>query len=65
MIEKIHHGERLLAIIIPATFNEPGIHFCTQDDASQQIAFRRHPEGKELVPQEPISPLGKKLFNKT
>jgi mannose-6-phosphate isomerase-like protein (cupin superfamily) len=50
MIEKIHHGERLLAIIIPATFNEPGIHFCTQDDASQQIAFMRHPKGKEIVP---------------
>ena len=50
MIEKVHHGDQLLAIIIPATFREPGIHFCTDDDASQQIAFMRHPAGKEIVP---------------
>ena len=50
MIEEIRHGDVLLAIIIPATFDEPGIHFCTENDASQQIAFMRHPEGKEIVP---------------
>ena len=50
MIEKIHHGDQLLAIIIPATFDEPGIHFCTENAASQQIAFMRHPAGKEIVP---------------
>ena len=50
MIEEFRHGDELLAIIIPASFNEPGIHFCTQNEASQQIAFMRHPKGKEIIP---------------
>ncbi len=50
MIEKVHHDNELLAIIIPAQFDEPGIHFCTENEASQQIAFMRHPKGKEIIP---------------
>jgi mannose-6-phosphate isomerase-like protein (cupin superfamily) len=45
MIEEVHHGAKMLA-----SFTEPGIHFCTENDASQTIAFMRHPKGKEIVP---------------
>jgi len=50
MIEKILHKDSLLAIIISQEFNEPGIHFFTPDDLSQQLAFMRHPPGKVIVP---------------
>jgi len=50
MTETVYHGEQLLAIIIPRTFNKPGIHFFTSDDLTQQLAFMRHPAGKEIEP---------------
>jgi mannose-6-phosphate isomerase-like protein (cupin superfamily) len=50
MIEKIEHDNILLAIIIPSSFNEPGIHFCTAPDLSQQVAYMRHPAGKMIEP---------------
>jgi hypothetical protein len=50
VIEKIHHNEKLLAIIIPHKFCEPGIHFCTPGDFSQQLAYMRHPAGKDIPP---------------
>lgn len=49
-METVVHGEQLIAIIIPRTFNEPGIHFVTPDDLSQQVACMRHPAGKEILP---------------
>ncbi len=45
----VHEGETL-AIIIPSSFDEPGIHFCTQNDQSMQLAFMKHPQGKEIIP---------------
>ena len=50
MIKKILHDDHLLAIIVSHEFNEPGIHFFTPDDLSQQLAFMRHPLGKVIVP---------------
>lgn len=50
MIEKIEHAKKLLAIIISHKFNEPGIHFFTPDDLSQQLAYMHHPAGKEIPP---------------
>lgn len=46
MIEKISHGEMLLAIIIRGDFAKPGIHFFTPDSFSQQLAYMNHPSGK-------------------
>lgn len=49
-VETIRHGEELLAVIVRASFREPGIHFFTPGDLSQQLAYMRHPTGKEIVP---------------
>lgn len=48
MIERIHCRGSLLALILPHAFREPGIHFLTPDDLSQQLAYMRHPPGKVI-----------------
>ena len=48
MIEKIIHNGQLLAIIISNRFSEPGVHFFTDNDLSQQLAFMKHPKGKTI-----------------
>ena len=50
MIETLKAGEQLLAIIVSGKFREPGIHFFTPNDLSQQLAFMRHPAGKVIDP---------------
>lgn len=50
MITEIRHGGELLALIVPGTFNKPGIHFFTPNDFSQQLAYMRHPAGKVIAP---------------
>lgn len=50
MIEKITHCHQLLAIIISKNFHQPGIHFFTPDEFSQQIAYMSHPKGKAIQP---------------
>jgi len=49
-IEEIRHGDLLLAIIIRAHFEQPGLHFFTPDDFSQQLAYMHHPAGKVIDP---------------
>ncbi len=57
MIETIRSGEQILAVIISRDFHEPGIHFFTPNDLSQQLAFMRHPAGKVIDPHvhNPVS----------
>ncbi len=50
MLKKIIHNGKLLGIIISNKYNEPGIHFFTPDDFSQQLAFMKHPSGKIIQP---------------
>jgi mannose-6-phosphate isomerase-like protein (cupin superfamily) len=50
MITEIHHGGELLALIVSHRFSEPGIHFFTPNDFSQQLAYMRHPAGKVIAP---------------
>ncbi len=50
MIQQIMYHNEVLAMIIPADFREPGIHFFTPDSYSQQLAYMRHPQGKEIQP---------------
>ena len=50
MSEKIVINGNLIAIIISNEFHEPGIHFFTPDELSQQLAFMRHPAGKIISP---------------
>lgn len=50
MIEKIIHHNELFAIIVPHHFCQSGTHFFTPDELSQQLAYMRHPVGKEIAP---------------
>ena len=50
MIQTIQHQGQLLALILSHRFREPGIHFFTPDDLSQQLAYMRHPVGKVIPP---------------
>ncbi len=50
MIDTITKDNQLLAIIISHTFSEPGIHFFTPGELSQQLAYMHHPAGKEIPP---------------
>ena len=45
-IEVIKGGEKILAIILHADFNEPGVHFFTPEEFPQQLGFIRHQEGE-------------------
>ncbi len=57
MIETLKSGDQLLAVIVSRKFAEPGIHFFTPDDLSQQLAYMRHPAGKVIEPHvhNPVS----------
>ena len=50
MITEIRHQGELLALVLSNRFNEPGIHFFTPSDFSQQLAYMRHPAGKIIAP---------------
>ncbi|MBA2706709.1 MAG: hypothetical protein H0U59_02745 [Gemmatimonadaceae bacterium] len=50
MIETLKRGDQLLAVIVSRDFHEPGIHFFTPNDLSQQLAFMRHPAGRVIDP---------------
>ena len=50
MIQEITHHSQLLALIISHRFQEPGIHFFTPDEFSQQLAYMHHPAGKVILP---------------
>lgn len=47
---EITNKHELLAIIVRASFDNQGVHFLTPGDLSQQLAFMRHPSGKEILP---------------
>lgn len=50
MVEKILHNDVLLGIIVSHRFNSDGVHFISPDDLSQQLAYMKHPAGKEILP---------------
>lgn len=49
-VEQIVHGLEAIALVIRSGFNEPGIHFFTPPNFSQQMAYMRHPAGKKISP---------------
>lgn len=49
-IENIVDGLEPIALIIRSTFDQPGIHFLTPANFSQQVAVMRHPAGKRVPP---------------
>jgi hypothetical protein len=50
MIERIEFGGTVLAIILRNGSTEPGIHFFTPGDYSQQLGCMRHPAGHVIEP---------------
>ena len=50
MVEKIIYDGLLYAIVIRREFREPGIHFFTPDDFSQQLAYMLRPAGYQIQP---------------
>lgn len=50
LVESITQAGRVLALIISGRFREPGIHFFTPADFSQQLAYMEHPTGKLIAP---------------
>lgn len=49
-IERVSHQGELLAIIVRNDYADPGVHFFTPGDFSQQLGFMRHPAGKQIQP---------------
>jgi len=49
-VEEIKHDGKLLAIIISSLFQKDGIHFFTENNLSQQVAYMKHPKGKVIQP---------------
>jgi hypothetical protein len=50
MIETIEFDGIQYAIIIRSDFREPGIHFFTPDEFSQQLAYMCRPQGYQIQP---------------
>jgi hypothetical protein len=50
MIETIEFDGIQYAIIIRSDFREPGIHFFTPDEFSQQLAYMCRPQGYRIQP---------------
>ena len=50
MIEKIVHQGVLFAVIVRREFRQPGVHFFTPGDFSQQLGYLSHPAGHRIEP---------------
>jgi mannose-6-phosphate isomerase-like protein (cupin superfamily) len=50
MIERVEFNGVEFAIILRSGFREPGIHFFTPGDFSQQLGYMRHPAGHIIQP---------------
>lgn len=49
-VEHVYDQGDLLAIIIRADFREPGIHFVSPPELSQQVAYMSHRAGHQIMP---------------
>lgn len=49
-LEEIHDGETVVAIIVRASFAEPGVSFFSRDDFSQQLGLINYPAGHRIPP---------------
>lgn len=50
MFHQVIHKGILLGVIIDSRFSKPGIHFCTPNDFSQQMAYMQYPAGRRIEP---------------
>ncbi len=49
-VDRVFHGNKLLAIIIQAGYRHDGIEFFTPNDFSQQLAYMNRPAGYKIAP---------------
>src|SRR3954469_24994529 len=49
-VEHCRFNDQLYAIIVRASFREPGISFFSPPELSQQLAYMSHPKGKSIAP---------------
>ena len=49
-IEQVTWKAETLAVIVRRDYRQPGVHFFTPDDFSQQLGFMQHPSGKRIQP---------------
>jgi mannose-6-phosphate isomerase-like protein (cupin superfamily) len=49
-IEQVISRGEILAVIVRHTYTEPGIHFFTPGEFSQQLGYMQHPVGKVIQP---------------
>jgi mannose-6-phosphate isomerase-like protein (cupin superfamily) len=61
VIEEVRIDGTLCAIILPASFDEPGIQFFTSDELSQQLASMSYPAGK-IIPAHTHNPVRREVF---
>lgn len=50
VIERIIDRDELLAIIVRKEYSDPGVHFFTPDEFSQQLGYMQHRAGKRIQP---------------
>jgi len=48
--EEIRDGDTIVAIIIRSSFDQPGVHFFSENHYSQQLGFINYPTGHTIVP---------------
>jgi mannose-6-phosphate isomerase-like protein (cupin superfamily) len=61
MIEQITYHSQLLALIVSHRFSEPGVHFFTPNNLSQQLAYMHHPTGK-IIPPHVHNPVARQVM---
>lgn len=62
LVQQITYKNRVLALIISSDFSQPGIHFFTPNNFSQQVAYMNHRKGKVIEPHL-HNPVPRQVFN--
>jgi mannose-6-phosphate isomerase-like protein (cupin superfamily) len=49
-VEEVRDGDAIVAVIVRASFSEPGVNFFSQGEFSQQLGSIRYPTGHRIPP---------------
>jgi hypothetical protein len=60
-VQQIIHDNELLALILSHRFAQPGIHFFTPNELSQQLAYMKYDAGK-TIPAHVHNPVHRDVF---
>ncbi|MBD1872968.1 hypothetical protein H6F75_05700 [Nodosilinea sp. FACHB-131] len=61
-VQQIVHNSEMLALILSHRFAEPGIHFFTPNELSQQLAYMKYDAGK-TIPAHVHNPVHRDVFH--